>query len=149
MTLKSIMTAGAAAATLLSAMPLRAAEESPSTCSLESLHGTLAWSGTSITVGGPNSGSGLESYDGKGHMKYQELWSDGTSTVTYTGSATYTITANCIATVTYYYNGVQSGLPWTYFVAPDGSGYYWNNNQGVGTTAAGRVDRISRVLLVN
>jgi hypothetical protein len=30
-----------------------------------------------------------------------------------------------------------------YFVVPDGSGYYWNDNQNTGTLSAGRSTRIS------
>ena len=122
--------------------------EGPSTCSLASLHGSYAWSGTWQTSSGPASGSGMESYDGAGHMKWYNITSNGTVSYTSTGTGTYTIGANCIATVTYLYNGVQSGLPWTYFVAADGSGYYWNNNQGAGAISAGRVDRISSAQLL-
>jgi hypothetical protein len=89
-------------------------------CTLETLHGTPAWSATSSTAGVPHAASGFESYDGKGHLKYTELYSDGYTTDTFTGTGTYTIGANCIAQVTY--DG--GGTPFVYFVAPDGSAYY-------------------------
>jgi hypothetical protein len=125
-----------------------AADNAPSTCSLASLHGSYAWSGTSQTASGPVSGSGMESYDGAGHMKWLNIWSNGSISYTSSGTGTYTLGANCIATVTYEYNGAPSGLPWTYFAAPDGSGYYWNNNQGAGTVSAGHVERISSAQLL-
>jgi hypothetical protein len=105
----------------------------------------MAWSAVSSNGGAQWSGSGQESYDGKGHMKYYELQSYGVQTYTYSGTATYTITADCIATVTY----DSETIPWVYFVSPDGDHYYWNNNQGNGAIGAGRVDRISRALLVH
>ena len=126
-------------------------------CSLESLHGTLAYAFVSMSppyspgtpfVQQPTSSSGEEYYDGKGHLKYTQFVNDGDHTYTYSGTGTYTITANCVATVTYEYDGAQSGTPWTYFVAPDGSGYYWNNNQNEGALSAGRVTRISRADLI-
>lgn len=120
-----------------------------STCGLWTLHGTMAWSAGSSSAAGPSAGSGMESYDGKGHMKYYEYWSDGTTSYTSTGTGTYAVAGNCIATVTYYYDGVQSGNPWTYFVSPDGSKYYWNNNQNNGTVSFGVVERITEALLIN
>jgi hypothetical protein len=113
-------------------------------CTLGTLHGTLAWSATTSTGGVPHAASGFESYDGNGHVKYSELFSDGYTTETYTGNGTYTIGANCIAQVTY--DG--GGTPFVYFVAPDGSAYYWANNQNTGTISSGRADRVSRGLLV-
>jgi hypothetical protein len=126
----------------LAAISASAAEEY---CTLESLHGTMAWSEvTSTAQGAASSGSGQESYDGKGHMKYYEFYSDGVSSQTYSGTGTYTVTENCIATVTY----DSEVVPWVYFVSADGEHYYWNNNQGTGNFSAGRADRISRGLLV-
>jgi hypothetical protein len=109
------------------------------------MFGTMAWSGAGETRGVPHSSSGMESYDGKGHLKYYELYSDGITQHKWIGTGTYTITANCIATVIY--DGDVAD-PWTFFVAPDGSVYYYNNNLGLGSVAAGRSDRISKALLV-
>jgi hypothetical protein len=125
-------------------------------CNLETLHGTLAYAFVESPpgqfqgglVGIPTSSSGEEYYDGKGHMKYYQFVSDGTNSYTNSGTGTYTITKNCIATVTYEYDGAQSGIPWVYFVVPDGSGYYWNSNQGAGVLSAGRVTRISHADLI-
>ncbi len=71
-----------------------------STCSLASLKGTYAWSTSTLNSSSPESSSGMESYDGAGHMKYYEYSSNGTTQYTAAGTATYSITANCIATVT-------------------------------------------------
>ena len=79
-----------------------------------------------------------------GHFKYHEVDSDGYTTQTYDYHGTYTITANCIASVTYY----EGGPVWTYFFAPDGSAYYWVNAQNTGRVSANHADRISRALLV-
>jgi hypothetical protein len=113
-------------------------------CTLATLRGTLAWSATTSWAGVAHAASGFESYDGNGRLKYTELVSDGYTTNTFTGTGTYTMGANCIAQVTY--DG--TGTPFVYFVAPDGSGYYWANNQNVGTISSGRADRVSRSLLV-
>jgi hypothetical protein len=127
------------------ALSARAEDEGPSHCKLDTLHGTMAWSTTlSNTRGAVSSGSGQESYDGKGNMKYYEFYSDGVTSTSYSGTATYTISENCIATVTY----DSEVVPWVYFVSADGEHYYWNNNQGTGVLNSGRADRISRALLV-
>jgi hypothetical protein len=120
--------------------------EEKGTCSLETLHGTMVYATISKLVanGEEWSISGQESYDGKGNMKYYELLSYGGPAQTYVGTATYTVTANCIATVIY-----DTGVaPWTYFLSADGEHYYWNNNQNTGVISAGRADRVSRELLV-
>jgi len=139
----SLGTAALLLGAIVAQSPALAAD--PAACSLATLHGTLSWYTTATTIGVPNSASsGFESYDGAGHMKYTELWSDGFTTQTYSGTGTYTITAGCIASVTY--DGV--GPAFVYFVAPDGSSYVWSNNQNTGTVAAGRAERVSHDLLV-
>lgn len=143
--MKFILTPAIVAAVLgLSAAP--AWSDAPQTCSLASLKGTMAWSGVTTRPGGvQKSSSGMESYDGVGHMKYFQLQSDGITQSKFSGTGTYTITQGCIATVVY--DG-DTANPWTYFVAPDGSTYFYNNNLGFGAISAGHVDRISRALLV-
>jgi len=124
------------------------AEAAPTSCSLWTLHGTLAWGGppgVNANSGQPFANSGMESYDGKGNLKYYELQSDGYLKQKFVGTGTYTITSNCIATVIY--DG-DIANPYTYFVAPDGSAYYYNNNLGLGRVSGGRVDRISTALLI-
>ncbi len=122
-----------------------AEDEGASHCKLDTLHGTMAWSTTLATARGVvSSGSGQESYDGKGNMKYYEFYSDGVTSSTYTGTATYTISENCIATVSY----DSEVVPWVYFISADGEHYYWNNNQGTGIVNSGRADRVSHALLV-
>jgi hypothetical protein len=135
-----------AGASLLVFTPLAESFEDsgPQTCSLETLHGTMVYATIASNHGVQWSESGQESYDGKGHMKYYELLSYGGVPQTYVGTGTYTITANCIATVTY-----DVGIaPWVYFVSADGEHYYWNNNQNTGVLGAGRADRVSKALLV-
>jgi hypothetical protein len=122
-----------------------AEDEGASHCKLDTLHGTMAWSTTLATARGVvSSGSGQASYDGKGNMKYYEFSSDGVTSSTYTGTATYTISENCIATVSY----DSEVVPWVYFISADGEHYYWNNNQGTGIVNSGRADRVSHALLV-
>src|SRR5579862_9954979 len=70
----------------------------PATCSLATLHGTMAWGGIAdnLATGQPYSNSGMEWYDGKGGMTYTELQSDGYVKQHFSGTGTYTITKNCI-----------------------------------------------------
>jgi hypothetical protein len=127
------------------ANPVSATDGGATHCTLDTLHGTMAWSTTLMrATGAVSSGSGQESYDGKGNMKYYELYSDGVISTTYSGTGTYTVSDNCIATVTY----DSETVPWVYFISPDGDHYYWNNNQGQGVINSGRADRISHALLV-
>jgi hypothetical protein len=127
------------------ALSARATDDGASFCKLDTLKGTMAWSSTLLTArGAVSSGSGQESYDGKGHMKYSELYSDGINSTAYSGTGTYTITEDCVATVTY----DSENVPWVYYISADGEHYYWNNNQGSGVINSGRADRISRALLV-
>ena len=115
-------------------------------CSLATLRGTYSWGGVSIKNFVWSGSSGMESYDGLGHMKYYELQSDGVTQSTYSGTGTYTITDNCIATVIY--DGDVTDK-WTYFVAPDGAVFYYNNNLGFGRVSGGQENRISWALLVH
>ena len=95
------------------AVPATAEDEGGAHCRVETLHGTMAWSTTVLTTSGAvSSGSGQESYDGKGRMKYYEFYSDGVTTTTYSGTGTYTVSDSCIATVTY----DSEVVPWVYFV---------------------------------
>ncbi|MBS0373799.1 MAG: hypothetical protein JSR73_04425 [Proteobacteria bacterium] len=114
------------------------------TCSLATLRGTMAWAVNYQKAGMPRSGSGFESYDGLGHLKYTEIVSDGYTTSTYSGTGSYTLGANCIATVTY--DGGPT--PFVYFVAPSGAAYFWTNNQNAGATSAGKAERVSFAQLV-
>ena len=120
------------------------AESTPTTCSLATMRGTWAYGAMGYYSGAPISASGMESYDGQGNMKWIELWSDGATNYTWTGVGTYTITSNCVASVRY----SAGANAWTYFVAPDGTRYYWNNNLDYGAVGGGRIDRISTALLV-
>jgi hypothetical protein len=139
---KSIFALGVAAFALAGASSY--AGDAKTHCSLATLNGTLAWSGTTLHLNAtPSAGSGFEYYDGHGHMKYYEQYSDGTTSAIYSGTGTYTLTANCIATVVY--DGVQ---PWTYFVAPDGGRYYYSNTLDTGGISAGKAEKVSEADLV-
>jgi len=117
-------------------------------CSLATLHGTYAWGYAATDAGGPYSTSGRESYDGKGHLTWYQLYnSGGYSPAVYSGTGTYTMTADCVASVVY--DSFHRSVPYTYFVIPDGNGYFWNNNFGDGTVSGGHVSRISKALLVH
>jgi hypothetical protein len=134
-----------ARASILLLSPLAAfADNESTTCSLATLHGTMAYANVYWTGGVPHAESAMESYDGMGHFKYHEVNSDGNTSQTYDDHGTYTITANCIASVIYY----EGGPVLKYFVAPDGSAYYWVNAQNAGLVSANHADRISRALLV-
>jgi len=147
----------AAAGLSVSSLVAHAADDDAH-CSVESLRGTYAYAYEAGVATLPSStlgyapvaasGSGMEYYDGKGHMKYHEFYSDGNYSYTYTGTGSYKINQKCIATVIYEYDGSQSGNPWTYIVNPNGTGYFWNNNQNNGVISAGRVVLISTADLV-
>jgi hypothetical protein len=65
---KSLQAAGALVLGF-AALSAGAGEDDSSHCKLDTLHGTMAWSETSLTVtGAVSSGSGQESYDGAWHM---------------------------------------------------------------------------------
>ncbi len=123
-------------------------DDAASTCSLATMRGTYAWGYAATNAGGPYSTSGRESYDGHGHTNWFQLFnSAGTTPSTYSGTGTYTMTADCVASVVY--TGFHNDAPYTYFVAPNGGHYYWNNNFADSTVAGSRVDRISMALLVH
>ena len=124
------------------------ADDSPQHCSMATLHGTYAFAGTGTAAGTPYSTSGMESYDGDGNIKYTQLWHEGGVTYTYNGTGKIlSITANCTAKVIYDGDAVNV---WTFFVAPDGSGmYYNNNNPGSFVVSGGHEDRIAHALFVN
>ena len=131
---------------LVLAAPLVSAQVAPVSCSLASLRGTYAWFVVATNIySGPYSASGLESYDGRGNMTGYQLSSNGVTQSRVTYTATYTITANCIATVIY--DG-DTASPFTSFVAPDGSNFYWNNNFGFGGISGARAERTTKALLI-
>lgn len=138
---KSLISAASISILGLSALPAFA-DDAPTACSLATLHGTYAFAGTGTDNGSAFTTSGRETYDGAGHIKYFQLWDEAGITYTYTGTGSYTMTSDCVATATY---GIHSHF--TYFVAPDGSAFYYNNNNNTGIMTAGREERISRVLL--
>ena len=73
---KSTIALGVVALALASAPAY--ATDNKGHCSLATLSGTLAWSGITQHLNGtPSAGSGFEYYDGHGHMKYYEQYSDG------------------------------------------------------------------------
>jgi len=113
-------------------------------CSNTTLKGTLAFAVEKTSSGVPQASAGMESYDGAGNLHYVQTDSDGYSTTTYHGTGTYTITSGCVASA--YYDG--STTPFVYFVAPNGSAFWWINNQNTGTVAAGKETRMAARLIV-
>jgi len=127
-----------------------------SSCSLATLHGTYAYGGTASNATDTyrHSTSGMESYDGHGHLTWYEIWTDSSGTYTYSGTGTYqfttltdtssgvAVTATCVAKVVY--TGYSS---WTYFVPPDGSAYFYNGNSP-SSLSGGKIERISLAMLV-
>ena len=130
------------------------ADDTLTNCSLPTLRGTYAFAFTQTRQGVPFSSSGVESYDGMGHLTYKELWSTGYLSGTWTGTGTYSfaiavsngIAAKCVATVIY--DG-DTAHQWKYFVSPNGSEFFWNNIVNTGVVSGGRENRISTALLVN
>jgi hypothetical protein len=132
------------------------ADETQVGCSNATLNGTYAFAGKGSNVTGTYqySTSGMESYDGEGHLKWYQLWTDEFGTTTYSGTGTYTftslsdtssgslITAGCVAKVTY-----TGSSTWTYFVPPDGDAYYFSGI-AANPLSAGKIERVSRALLV-
>jgi len=132
------------------------ADGAPSSCSLATLRGTYAYGGTASDASGAylHSSSGMESYDGHGHLTWYEIWSDSSGTYTYSGTGTYEftaltdsssgvpVTATCVAKVTY--TGYSN---WTYFVPPDGSAYFYNGISP-SSLSGGKIERVSLALLV-
>jgi hypothetical protein len=118
------------------------ADSSPNTCSLATLQGTYAFSGTGTDSATAYSTSGRETYDGHGHIQYSQLWDEAGVTNLYEGTGTYTMDANCVAHATYGPNN-----HWTYYVAPDGSAFWFNNNNNTGIVSAGHEERIARAPL--
>jgi hypothetical protein len=113
-------------------------------CSVSSLHGTMAWSAARSVQGTPHASGGFESYDGAGHLRYQQTDSDGYTTTTSTGTGTYTISDRCVASV--YYDGAS--VPMLFWVAPDGASYWWINLLDSGVVAAGQAQRVSHELVL-
>jgi len=113
-------------------------------CSAATLKGTLAFGVEKTSSGVPQASAGMESYDGAGNLRYVQTDSDGSTTTTYQGTGTYTIASNCVASV--YYDG--STTPFVYFVAPNGSAFWWINNQNTGIVAAGKESRVGAGLIV-
>jgi hypothetical protein len=130
----------------LGGAPLTFADDTPNTCSVATLRGTYAFSGVGTDSGVPYTTSGRETYDGAGHIKYYQLWEEGGATYTYTGTGTYTMSADCVATAIY---GGNTARRWTFFTGPEGSVIYYNNNTtgNSGIESAGHEDRVSRTLL--
>jgi hypothetical protein len=100
----------------------------------------MAFSYEKLNHGVPQSSDGVETYDGAGHLTYRQTDSNGYSNVSYSGSGVYTVTDRCIVSVLY--DGATAS-PWIYIAAPDGSAFWWVNNQNVGVVAAGKELRVS------
>jgi hypothetical protein len=116
-------------------------------CTNATLKGTVMTASRYTTAAGaPAATMWMESWDGAGHVQYLETDSDGISTTApYFGSGTYTVSAECVAAVTY----AGRSTPWIYYLDEDGRGYAWIFNQNTGAVAAGHADLVSHGLLVD
>ena len=114
-------------------------DDSAKGCSLATLHGTYAYAQTGTENGLSFIAAGRETYDGKGNITYVELYTQAGVTSTYTGTSTYSVTKDCMASS---YNDT-----YTYFVAPDGREFYYSSNSASGIISAGREERLSLDLL--
>jgi len=115
----------------------------PGPCTLETLRGTMVLSDVGTSNGVPVAIAKVEVYDGAGNATYVQTASDGFTTNTHNGTATYTITDRCVASV--YQDG--SASPSVIFVAPDGSAYWamsGQNGNSVGAVLAAKALRVSR-----
>jgi hypothetical protein len=115
------------------------------TCTNATLHGTIAAALTRMKNGAAAASAFMESWDGAGNIQYQETDTDSYNTWSYFGTATYNISKDCIATV--YYDG-STANPWVYYIAENGEGYWWINNQSTGAVAAGHAELVSHDLIV-
>ncbi len=116
-------------------------------CTNATLQGTVVTAYTRTVGGALASTMYLESWDGAGNLQYLETDSNGTTTAApYYGTGTYTIGANCIATV--YYDG-DTNQPWSFYIDENGSGYSWVNTLNIGIVAASQTELITTELLVN
>jgi hypothetical protein len=113
-------------------------------CSTATLKGTLAFAVEKTVTGTAQASAGLESYDGAGNLAYTQTDSDGSTTTNYKGTGTYTVASNCVVSV--YYDG--GSTPFIDFVAPNGSAFWWINNQNTGIVAAGKESRVTVALIV-
>lgn len=116
------------------------ASTAPGPCTLTTLRGTFGRSGQGTNNGVPFATADFEFYDGAGNARYVSTFSDAIGTNTHHGTATYTITDRCVASV--YIDGSTS--PAIYLVAPDGSAYWWMNNNDVGIVIGGKAPRVAR-----
>jgi len=122
------------------ALLVNPASTAPGPCTLTTLRGTFGRSGQGTDNGVPFATADFEFYDGAGNATYVSTSSNGSGTNTHRGTATYTITDRCVASV--YADGSTS--PTLYFVAPDGSAYWWMNNNDVGVVIGGKAPRVAR-----
>ena len=109
-------------------------------------------SGTYVTSEVLNRGATLAgffartSYGADGTYTYREETGNGAGTVKRTGTGTYTVAANCIATL--YEDGAVSPA-YAAVVAPNGNEYWWMNIKNDGTYATSKATRVSQSLVDN
>ncbi|MFM2006716.1 MAG: hypothetical protein RLZZ09_2371 [Pseudomonadota bacterium] len=121
-------------------------------CSISTLKGTYAYSGSGVTKETGSPGvvyvqAGMESYDGKGHVvgygSEKTSATDDASNKRYAG--TYTVNGDCTGTLTY--DDAGTTLEENIYVNPDGNALrYLSRTQG--QFWAGEEQRISRKLII-
>ena len=102
---------------LLALAAASAASATPLPCSNATLKGTYLYSESGVLNGKPYAESGREVYDGQGCIVLSYRGSDGSGGVE---KATYSLSADCIATATY-----PDGQKATSFISPDGSRFVY------------------------
>lgn len=109
-------------------------------CSSKTLKGTYSYAAQGYEAGSPFGESGMETYDGKGHVT--GLGSDSSNPDNGSFSGTYTVNSDCTGAVDY-----GDDIVYNIYVKPDGSAFSFLD-QTVGNVLAGEERRISKKLIL-
>ena len=105
-------------------------------CSLKTLQGTYIYALQGVFQGSPLAESGMESYDGKGHVI--NVFTDSLGRETSRSTGTYTLNGQCQGTVTY-----SSGNVMHQYVSPKGDHFTYVQISG-NAQVAGMTQRVSK-----
>ena len=106
------------------------ANNNPPTCSKNTLKGTYTYHYTNFDIDGDSvsAESGIETYDGNGHILNNS--SDSGSSTVNAMTGTYTLNADCVGTAIY-----TDGSHYNIFVDPDGSDFAFVQTNGTNAVA--------------